>query len=591
MKLFTRFTGTLSTPILLALSISACDSHPSQQWKIGAPQSDQEIGLIVTGVERSKIENWITDHPKSSAREVSGPHQIFELHNTTIAELKADFQTDQVYRNEFIPASSFTNQPEELLKNNWAEFKINKSGVVDPNSAFITCVRGPESPQPIVTAVTPIAQLNQGTVKFGETIGLSSNQSYAHPQHLGELKRTWLMIPPRGSQIGHKGFSGVDFEFKPDSVGLYQLGLLIQDSRDVCSFLSFGVVVTHNPGFKSPEHNLLELRNQHNLDGFKHLTELGTVESWETSEGEGQIIAIVDTGVNYNHLALSHNILVNADEIPGNGVDDDNNGYIDDHVGFDFANGDSDPFDDDGHGSHVAGLAASSVFGAARAAKILSVKALGPRGGDQASVAASILYAVDRGASVINLSLSGAAKVNPIMDQAMKYAENHNVLVVISSGNGDSEGKPVDIDVSPAYPAAMVNSNIISVAAKDSVGLLAPYSNYGINSVDIIAPGGGLTKDDKINSCTTQNNRQQEYVGMMGTSMAAPIVSGIAAQVRAINPSLTPEKIRELLMKSGKLNEELAPYAKSSRYLSGIEAIQSAVASSALNVDAFSDSH
>ncbi len=216
-------------------------------------------------------------------------------------------------------------------------------------------------------------------------------------------------------------------------------------------------------------------------------------EAWLTTTGSSDVVvAVVDTGINWNHPDLKSNIWTNPGEIPGNFVDDDGNGYEDDVHGFDFYNYDGsvfDAYDGDQHGTHVAGtIGANTNDGAGVAGvnwnvTIMPVKFLGPYGGDDWSGAEAIYYAVDNGADVINCSWGGYGE-SEILEEAIAYANDNGVLICVAAGNEGS-----DVDAEPYFPAMSDSPNVITVAATDRNDELAYFSNYGATTVDIAAPG------------------------------------------------------------------------------------------------------
>jgi subtilisin family serine protease len=252
--------------------------------------------------------------------------------------------------------------------------------------------------------------------------------------------------------------------------------------------------------------------------------------------GQGITVAVVDSGVDYNHPDLRNNIWVNAREIPGNGIDDDGNGYIDDVQGWDFINNDNTPSDLYGHGTHIAGIIAaanngSGVTGVAYNAQIMPVRVLDEAGfGNYAEIAAGIRYAANNGAHVINLSLGGMSVSNEI-STAIQYATGLGAVVVISSGNGGAS--------QPSFPANLTHQWGTSVGAIDSNQQIASFSNRAGAAVVnyVVAPGVSIYS-------TTPNNTYQYY---SGTSMAAPYVAGVAALILSANPALTPAQVVSLL--------------------------------------------
>ncbi|MEO1615104.1 MAG: S8 family peptidase [Planctomycetota bacterium] len=265
---------------------------------------------------------------------------------------------------------------------------------------------------------------------------------------------------------------------------------------------------------------------------------IGAPEAWAAGyRGEGVTVAVVDTGVDLDHPDLVSNLFVNPGEIPGNGIDDDANGFIDDVHGYDFADGDANPNDVNGHGTHVAGTiaAADNGFGAtgvAPDATILPIKVLGDNGsGRSSSVAAGIRYAADLGADIINLSLGGG--YSSAIESAIRYAEAAGSFIVAAAGN---EAAAV-----PGFPARFSSSyeNVISVGAHDRNGQVAGFSNDVGNSgaLQVDAPGVGVYSTYAGGGFAT----------LSGTSMAAPHVAGLAALSVSANPSLTATQLRNVI--------------------------------------------
>jgi subtilisin family serine protease len=283
--------------------------------------------------------------------------------------------------------------------------------------------------------------------------------------------------------------------------------------------------------------------NDPRLGDLYGLTRMDAANAWEITTGSPSVmVAVIDTGVQYNHADLEHNIAVNSGEIPGNGVDDDANGYIDDYFGYDFYSGDGNPADEHGHGTHCAGIVGAhgdngqGVAGINWNVGILPVRVLGPSGaGSDADVAAGMYYAISRGAAVLSLSLGGPS-FSAVLDDAVQYARDQGVLVVAAAGNDHGQ----DLDVDPSYPASLSYDNMLAVAATDSTDGLAGFSNYGPSSVHVAAPGASIL--------STYIGGQFAY--MSGTSMATPYVAGIAALMKSAKQSLGYMEIRSGIISS-----------------------------------------
>lgn len=243
------------------------------------------------------------------------------------------------------------------------------------------------------------------------------------------------------------------------------------------------------------------------------------------------VVAVIDTGVDYTHEDLKDNIWVNTKEIPGNGIDDDGNGYIDDVYGVDLETGRDSGMDDNGHGTHVAGIIAAAnnhigVVGLAYNVKLMPIKA-GMASGffNQSQIAKGILYAYNNGADVINMSFGGSASTIAVQD-ALETAYTRCVLVAAAGNDGaPNEG----LLARPTYPAAL--SYVMGVMSVDMRGVESGFTNYDVaayNSVEyeVYAPGSQILS-------TIPGNR---YATWSGTSMAAPYVSAMAALLRSAYP-------------------------------------------------------
>jgi subtilisin family serine protease len=296
------------------------------------------------------------------------------------------------------------------------------------------------------------------------------------------------------------------------------------------------------------------------------LNQINVPEVWNQGiTGEGVVVAVIDSGVDVNHPDLINNIWRNTDEVANNGIDDDLNGYVDDVQGYDFEDNDNDPSDLDGHGTHIAGTIAAQqdgvdltnngtsydVSGVAYNAEIMPVRVFSDVSGyktpeqQDAAIASGIRYAVDNGASVINMSLgvpfwASAWLDFPQTNAALSYATENNVVAVISAGNeGDLGG------TYPSEPALRATDGVaIAVGAVNSANQFVDFSNPAGSFFEVypyvVAPGIEVFS-------TTPNN---SYAGFNGTSMAAPHVTGVVALMQQANPNLTATEIATILTQS-----------------------------------------
>ena len=268
-------------------------------------------------------------------------------------------------------------------------------------------------------------------------------------------------------------------------------------------------------------------------------TALGRAAAWQQTLGGGQVVAVLDTGASFTHPDLQGAFWTNPGEIAGNRVDDDRNGFVDDVHGADIVNDDGDPSDDEGHGTHVAGIIAARAgnaeggAGLAPEAQVMVVKVLDDRrSGTAAGLAEGIRYAVAHGATVINTSVNGDGVSRPLQE-AIRAAGAAGILVVASAGN-DAR----DIDLLPSYPASYTDPSIVTVAASGPDGALAPFSNRGLVAVDLAAPG-----EDVLSTAADGG-----YELRSGTSMAAPYVAATLALLRAARPELQGSGLKVALL-------------------------------------------
>ncbi|MGB1651761.1 MAG: S8 family peptidase, partial [Acidimicrobiales bacterium] len=313
--------------------------------------------------------------------------------------------------------------------------------------------------------------------------------------------------------------------------------------------------------------------------------------AWPISQNASEVIvAVIDSGIDPNHPDLLDAIWINPGEIADNGIDDDNNGFIDDTYGWDFTGEyDNTPQDEHGHGTHVAGTIAATrnnaegIAGVANNVKIMTLRFLDKQGNGITSWAINALeYAVANGAAISNNSWGGGPYETPLYN-AIAQAGNTGHLFVAAAGNSGNNS-----DSYPMYPAAYNLPNILSVAAINSTGGLAGFSNYGINTVDIAAPGVNILSTMSGESENCPNPPIPCYVSWQGTSMAAPHAAGVAALMLGVNNGLTPEEIIQIMQETIRPTSELNGKVRFGGELDGGGAISVAASSGSINFIGYS---
>lgn len=285
--------------------------------------------------------------------------------------------------------------------------------------------------------------------------------------------------------------------------------------------------------------------------------DINAVKAWEISKnGSDVIVAIIDSGINYNHPDLIKNLWFNEAEKNGlPGFDDDGNGFIDDINGYDFANNDGDPMDEIGHGTHVAGIIgathnAEGIRGVMPNVKIMALKFLNETGkGDTKNAVRAVDYAMRSGAKIINNSWGGGSYSQTLFDAFMAAAAQ-NIIITAAAGNNKN-----DNDLNPSYPASYKVPNLISVAANNALDEKASFSSFGLNSINVYAPGVFIVSTDI----------KPEYQWRSGTSMATPIVTGALGLLLSMEPGISFADAKKRIMETSIKNPELLKYAQAGR--------------------------
>lgn len=322
------------------------------------------------------------------------------------------------------------------------------------------------------------------------------------------------------------------------------------------------------------------------------MKDIGATEAWKITRGHPEmVVAVIDTGVDYTHEDLLPNLWRNNQEISGNGIDDDGNGYVDDLIGWDFVSNDNKPYDlamdpldilfkggNPGHGTHCAGNVAArgengkGIAGVAPHVKIMSLRFISEKGqGTTADAIRAIKYAVDNGAKIMSNSWGSegedpnAGEENKALRDAVQYAQDAGVLFIAAAGNGHKGvGYDNDSDPAPAYPASYDHDIIISVAALNSKDELGSFSNWGAKAVDIGAPGVAVFSTVVDQGYTDVVIDKFGFKATWdGTSMATPHVAGAAALYWSANPTKTWQEVKAAILGSAKKIDALSGKAVS----------------------------
>lgn len=322
----------------------------------------------------------------------------------------------------------------------------------------------------------------------------------------------------------------------------------IKSNKNLSDILT-GSISTSDPmynklwGLENTGYNEPQSRGTNSSPTGQAGADINALEAWSLTKGDRSIkIAVIDTGVDYNHEDLRANIWTNTAEANGvAGVDDDGNGYVDDIHGYDFANNDGDPMDGNGHGTHCAGTIAAEhdngigIAGVMSQAQIVGVKFLTDEGsGSTADAISAIDYATAINVDIMSNSWGGGGR-SQALEEAIKRANSKGIIFTAAAGNSAS-----DNDIRPQYPANYDVENVISVAAHNYNDGLASFSCYGSDTVHVAAPGRNILS-------TTPQNQYDVY---SGTSMATPHVSGVVGLYLAYHGKEDPKVLRDKLMQS-----------------------------------------
>ena len=295
-------------------------------------------------------------------------------------------------------------------------------------------------------------------------------------------------------------------------------------------YLVSAQVIPNDPSFSSQ----WGLNNSGQTGGVAD-ADIDAPEAWNVATGSGNtLVATIDTGMDLTHPDLRNNLWTNPGEIAGDGIDNDHNGFIDDVHGWNFVSNNNNPNDDNGHGSHVAGIIGAEgnngigVTGVNWHVKMMPVKFLDANGsGSLSNAVLALNYAVNNGAKISNNSWGGGGFYQAMFD-ALTNAKNQGHIFVAAAGNASSNN-----DATASYPSNYNLNNVVAVASTTSTDGLSSFSNYGATTVELGAPGSSIYSTYKNGG----------YATLSGTSMATPFVTGAIALVKDQHPTWTYTQI------------------------------------------------
>ena len=287
-------------------------------------------------------------------------------------------------------------------------------------------------------------------------------------------------------------------------------------------------------------------------------------DAWGVTAGSHDVvIAVLDTGIDYHHPDLAENIWSNPGEVCSNDIDDDSNGFVDDCMGWDFTTDTNDPLDDEGHGTLLAGIIGArgnnnaGIAGVMWHVQLMPLKILDADGsGSVADEAAAINYVVmmkkTKGINIkaMNASFGGSGFSNTEYF-AISKADEEGILLTAAAGNGNKFGIGIDDDITPEYPASYGLPNIIAVAATDPDDNLAAFSNFGLDSIDVAAPGvsilSALSSVQGVVPCTDELH--PGFDTCSGTSFSTPFVTGLVGLLYTAYPNFSEDQVKGTILR------------------------------------------
>lgn len=369
-------------------------------------------------------------------------------------------------------------------------------------------------------------------VRFPEGISDTRINEWAqqhgfYVRHSLQTTDVWLIAT---AEVGLDADKAILKAFEADFPKLDQPRIMTAE-RD---YLVFPTVVPDDSSFG----NLWGLNNTGQTGGLAD-ADIDAPEAWEITTGTREVlVAVIDTGLDRNHPDLAANAWKNPREVAGNGVDDDGNGFVDDVYGWDFFANDNNPIDEGSHGTHCAGTIGAvgnnraGIAGVCWQVSLVGIRFLGPSGGTTSDAIECVNYSTSLGVDLTSNSWGGGGS-STLLREAIEDAGVDQILFVAAAGNDGT-----DNDSAPHYPSNYPSENIISVASTTASDTRSSFSNYGLTSVDLAAPGSAIYSTVPGPS----------YGTLSGTSMATPHVTGALALAKGIAPLIGAQDLKAKLM-------------------------------------------
>lgn len=419
---------------------------------------------------------------------------------------------------------------------------------------------------PIAIAITSVMALNAAPAMAKNTVEYKKDQLLVvYKDNVTKFEKLSAQRLVSGT-LTDKNLDGVDDKFQHLLSGRLAK-LQLKSGSDLDAAIK---MISKHPAVKYAEPNytyralgmpddpsFVDLWGLHNTGQSSGTAgaDIDAVAAWDITTGsDSVVIGVIDTGVDYNHPDLVSNMWVNPGEIAGNGIDDDGNGVIDDVHGYNPITGSGDPMDGNGHGTHVAGTIGATgnngvgVVGVNWDVTMIGCKFLSDSGtGTTEDAIACIDYftnlKVNHGVDVKATNNSwGGGGFSQALKDSIDSAGDQGILFVAAAGND-----AIDNDVNPHYPSSYDSDVVMSIASTDRNDAISSFSQWGLTSVDMGAPGSAILS-------TFPND---SYGTISGTSMATPHVTGAAALVWSVEPDISPTEMKQLLMDSGEVNGDL----------------------------------